>query len=120
MALAQTLLLPKTDYRDGERLLFWRRFHTTDSLRFCDCRRGCDLWAERSQLGYFSRRVGEPGFGGRDVLPRRHVGDHDRRSVRRQESRGDEADQLRRAERKIARGDDRPGAETDEKEPAGA
>ena len=79
--------LPETDHRDGERLLFRRRFHPTDRLRFCDCRRGCDLWAERSQLGYFSRRVGEPGFGRRDVLPRRHVGDHDRRPVRRQESR---------------------------------
>ena len=120
VALAAAVYFSETDHRDGQRFLFRRRVHAADCVRFRDCRRGCDLWFERDQLGNLSGRAGEPGAGRRHVLPRCDVVHHDRRSVRWQKGAELKLDQLRGAERKLREETVKLAKKADGKESAGA
>ena len=57
LALAEAVHLSEADHRHGQRLLFWRRFHAADRLRFCDRGRGREIRPLRSELGNPARRL---------------------------------------------------------------
>ena len=90
VAMAPAHVLSEADDRDGQRLVLRRRFHAARLLRSRDRGRGSDIRTVRDQLGHHSGRRGDQGGGAGDEPARRALLHHDRRDLRRPQSRGHE------------------------------